>query len=93
MDTKILSSLIKNKVLDRFDHKNLNLDVPEFKTLIPSTEHFCYVIYNILRNALVALGMDPQSMDDNDKADLLEVILFTNWLQCGLVQTVGNATF
>jgi len=49
IDTKILSSLIKEKVLDRFDHKNLNLDVPEFAELNPSAENIAIVIYNLLR--------------------------------------------
>jgi 6-pyruvoyltetrahydropterin/6-carboxytetrahydropterin synthase len=34
MDVKILSDLIKEEVENRFDHKNLNLDVPNFKILI-----------------------------------------------------------
>ena len=48
-DLKTLSELIKAKVLDRFDHKNLNLDVKEFETLNPSAENIVVVIYNILR--------------------------------------------
>lgn len=48
-DMKILSDLIKENVLDRFDHKNLNLDVEEFKTLNPSAENIAIVIYDILR--------------------------------------------
>ena len=49
IDTKILSDLIKEKILDRFDHKNLNLDTLEFKTLNPTAEHIAMVIYTILR--------------------------------------------
>ena len=52
IDLKKLKELIKEKIEDRFDHKNLNLDVPEFKALIPSTEHICFVIYQILRKEL-----------------------------------------
>lgn len=48
-DMKILSDMIKEYVLDRFDHKNLNLDVEEFKTLNPTAENIVIVIYNILR--------------------------------------------
>ncbi len=44
-----LASLIKSEVEDRFDHKNLNLDCPEFADLIPTAEHICYVIHNLLR--------------------------------------------
>jgi 6-pyruvoyltetrahydropterin/6-carboxytetrahydropterin synthase len=38
-DTKELSKLLKEHVVERFDHKNLNLDVPEFKSLNPTTEN------------------------------------------------------
>jgi 6-pyruvoyltetrahydropterin/6-carboxytetrahydropterin synthase len=48
-DTKVLSDLIKTHVLNKFDHKNLNLDTVEFKTLNPSTENLAVVIWNILR--------------------------------------------
>ncbi len=49
IDIKTLSNLIKGNVLDRFDHKNLNLDVAEFEHLNPSAENIAVVIYNILR--------------------------------------------
>jgi 6-pyruvoyltetrahydropterin/6-carboxytetrahydropterin synthase len=49
---KILSDLIKEEVLDRFDHKNLNLDTKEFKHLNPTAEHIAIVIYDLLRAKL-----------------------------------------
>ncbi len=49
MDLKVLSDLIKEKILKRFDHKNLNLDVAEFKNLNPTAENIAITIYNILR--------------------------------------------
>jgi len=49
IDTKVLSNLVKKLVLDRFDHKNLNLDVPEFANMNPSAENIAIVIFNILR--------------------------------------------
>ncbi len=49
IDTKYLSDLIKESVLDKFDHKNLNLDVEEFKVLNPTTENIAMIIYMILR--------------------------------------------
>lgn len=52
IDLKLLSDLIKEKVLKRFDHKNLNLDVEEFKALNPTAENIAIVIYNILRPAI-----------------------------------------
>ena len=49
MDVKILKDLIKVEVEDAFDHKNLNLDVPEFQDLNPTAENIVVVIYNKLR--------------------------------------------
>ncbi len=49
IDTKELSSLIKHHILDKFDHKNLNLDTTEFKSLNPSAENIAITIFQILR--------------------------------------------
>jgi 6-pyruvoyltetrahydropterin/6-carboxytetrahydropterin synthase len=49
MDMKVLSELIKKEVLDKFDHRNLNLDSPEFANLNPTAENIAIVIHNILR--------------------------------------------
>ena len=49
IDMKYLSTLIKTNVIDKFDHKNLNLDVPEFENLNPTAENIIIVIHNILR--------------------------------------------
>jgi 6-pyruvoyltetrahydropterin/6-carboxytetrahydropterin synthase len=51
-DMKILSDIVKEHVIDRFDHKNLNLDVPEFKDLNPTAENIALVIWKILRNKI-----------------------------------------
>lgn len=52
IDTKILSSIIKEKILDPFDHKNLNLEVIQFKELNPTVENIAIVIYNLLRSEI-----------------------------------------
>lgn len=51
-DMKILSDLIQKHVVEKFDHKNLNLDVPEFKNTIPTAENIVKLIYNILREKI-----------------------------------------
>lgn len=51
-DMKILSDLIKEYVLNKFDHRNLNLDTDEFKNLNPSAENIAVVIWNILREKI-----------------------------------------
>ena len=51
-DLKKLSELIKENIIEYFDHKNLNLDLSEFKNLIPTTENIAMVIWNILRKKI-----------------------------------------
>ena len=53
-DMKVLSDMIKRHVTERFDHRNLNLDVEEFKNLNPTAENIAVVIYNILRDKIDA---------------------------------------
>lgn len=52
MDMKALSGVIKEYVLDVFDHKNLNLDTKYFKELNPTAENIVRVIYDLLRNRI-----------------------------------------
>lgn len=51
-DLKKLSNLVKQEIIDRFDHKNLNLDTEEFKELNPSAENIAMVIWNLLRKKI-----------------------------------------
>lgn len=44
-----LKDIIKEHIENKFDHKNLNLEVQDFHELNPTAEHICFVIYNILR--------------------------------------------
>lgn len=52
IDLGVLKDYIKEEVEDYLDHKNLNLEVAEFKELIPSAEYICYVIWQRLRKRL-----------------------------------------
>lgn len=49
MDMKILKSLIQEKIEAAFDHKNLNVEVPDFKDVNPTAENIAIVIWNKLR--------------------------------------------
>ena len=49
MDMKVLSKITAEEVLERFDHKNLNLDTEFFQKLNPTAENIVIVIYNLLR--------------------------------------------
>ena len=63
MDMKVLKDLIKAEVEDAMDHKNLNLEVPEFKNLNPTAENIAVVIFDKLRPHI-------------DSAKELEVVLY-----------------
>jgi len=52
IDMKVLKDYIEEEVIEAFDHKNLNLDVPEFKELNPTAENIVWVIWKKLRNRL-----------------------------------------
>jgi 6-pyruvoyltetrahydropterin/6-carboxytetrahydropterin synthase len=52
IDLKILSDLVKTHIIERFDHKNLNLDTVEFKQLNPTAENIAMIIYGILKQQL-----------------------------------------
>ena len=49
MDMKILKYLIEKEIEEKLDHKNLNEEVEEFKTLNPTAENIVVVIWNKLR--------------------------------------------
>lgn len=52
MDMKVLKEIIKVEIEDKFDHKNLNLDTEEFKTVNPTAENIAVVIWQILRKKI-----------------------------------------
>ncbi|MBJ6117046.1 6-carboxytetrahydropterin synthase [Pontibacter sp. BT310] len=67
-DLKKLSQLLKKEVIDRFDHKNLNLDTEEFKELNPTAENIAIVIWNLLRPQIsdaYALGITLYETERN----------------------------
>jgi 6-pyruvoyltetrahydropterin/6-carboxytetrahydropterin synthase len=49
IDLKLLSELIQQEVIERFDHRNLNLDTREFAALNPTAENIAVVIHGLLR--------------------------------------------
>jgi len=51
-DLKVLSNLIRENVLSKFDHRNLNLDTEYFKELNPTAENIAVVIWRILREKI-----------------------------------------
>lgn len=56
MDLKRLSVLIKEKVINKLDHKNINLDVDFMSGKMPSTEVLAQAIWEQLANEISAAG-------------------------------------
>ncbi len=52
MDMKILKELLKTEIVEKFDHKNLNEEVEEFKILNPTAENIAVIIWDILRSKI-----------------------------------------
>jgi 6-pyruvoyltetrahydropterin/6-carboxytetrahydropterin synthase len=52
IDLKIVKNLVKSEIEERFDHRNLNLDCPEFNNIIPTAENIAVVCWNLLRAKL-----------------------------------------
>ena len=52
MDLKVLKDVIRAEVTQRFDHKNLNLDVQDFEELIPTAENIAYIAWHRIRAKL-----------------------------------------
>ncbi len=57
-DLAALDGIVAERVLEPFDHKNLNLDVESFRGQIPTTENLCVAIYQLLRTPLEKSGVD-----------------------------------
>lgn len=52
IDLKVLNDLVRQHVIERYDHKNLYLDVPDFKDLNPSAEYIAIKIWQIIRERI-----------------------------------------
>ena len=52
LDLKILKEIMREEVLEKFDHRNLNEDTEEFRDLNPTAEHIVWVIYEKIRKRL-----------------------------------------
>ena len=52
IDLKVLKTLIHDEIIERFDHRNLNLDCKEFEGINPTTENIAVVIWKLLRKKI-----------------------------------------
>ena len=56
VDLKWLKDVMEREVLAAYDHKHLNLDVPEFKNAIPTTENIAIAVWRRLEPVVTAAG-------------------------------------
>lgn len=57
-DLVALDGIVTECVLEKFDHRNLNLDMENFRTQVPTTENLCLEIYKLLRTPLETAGAE-----------------------------------
>ncbi len=61
-----LDVLMKRKIVDRFDHANLNLDAA-FATLVPTTENLCLEIYRVVNTELARVKLEKVRVEETSK--------------------------
>jgi 6-pyruvoyltetrahydropterin/6-carboxytetrahydropterin synthase len=60
-----LDEIVRAKVMDRFDHMNLNLD-PYFKNRVPTTENLCKAVFELLDESLVAAALERVRVEETE---------------------------
>lgn len=60
-----LDEVVQTRVLDRFDHTNLNLD-PLFDHLVPTTENLCTTVYQLINNAMPAMKLEYVRVEETE---------------------------
>lgn len=58
-----LDSFVQNEILDRFDHQNLNT-LPEFAQAVPTTEHLCTTIYDVLQRGFRPAHLEKVRLEE-----------------------------
>ncbi len=65
VDLVALDKTVSERILDRFDHANLNLD-PLFADRVPTTENFCSAIFALLRVALSSVELEHVRVEETE---------------------------
>ncbi len=60
-----LDEIVQRKVIDRFDHMNLNMDT-FFENLVPTTENLCRTVFQILKGALPAMELAHVRVEETE---------------------------
>ena len=58
-----LDGVVQDKILERYDHQNLNL-MPEFKNTVPTTENLCISIYEIVSRGFHEAHLDKVRIEE-----------------------------
>jgi 6-pyruvoyltetrahydropterin/6-carboxytetrahydropterin synthase len=66
IDMAVLDGAVRTRVIDRFDHTNLNLD-PLFQNRVPTTENLCRAVFGLLKNALPAGELEHVRVEETEK--------------------------
>jgi 6-pyruvoyltetrahydropterin/6-carboxytetrahydropterin synthase len=65
VDLTALDEVVRTRVLDRFDHTNLNLD-PLFMDQVPTTENLCKSIFGLLKRGLPAAKLEYVRVEETE---------------------------
>jgi 6-pyruvoyltetrahydropterin/6-carboxytetrahydropterin synthase len=65
VDLVAFDEVVRTRVLDRFDHTNLNLD-PVFENQVPTTENLCKVVFGLLKASLPAAELDYVRVEETE---------------------------
>jgi 6-pyruvoyltetrahydropterin/6-carboxytetrahydropterin synthase len=65
VDMAVLDEVVRTKVLDRFDHMNLNLD-PLFANRAPTTENLCRAVFGLLKGELTAGELERVRIEETE---------------------------
>lgn len=60
-----LDAVVQARVVERFDHRNLN-DDPEFAARVPTTENLCRVVFDLLKNGLPAGALEAVRVEETE---------------------------
>jgi 6-pyruvoyltetrahydropterin/6-carboxytetrahydropterin synthase len=62
VDVPAFERIVQEHVIERLDHKNLNVEIPEFKELVPTVENIARVIHGMLKGRFAAIGAELASV-------------------------------
>ncbi len=65
VDLAALDAVVNAKIVDRFDHRNLNLD-PAFAGEVPTTENFCCAVFRLVKDALPAGELECVRVEETE---------------------------